>query len=98
MNNGAREKEHELCERERDMNKTLNKTERGRKSATALTTATSEHGAWLLYFFAVVVVFGAFFVIVMIDARVMIDSLMVVGWGQLNCSPELIRSKHRSKA
>jgi len=33
-------------------------------------------------------------VIVMIDARVMIDSLMVVGWGQLNRSPELIRSKH----
>jgi hypothetical protein len=30
----------------------------------------------------------------MIDARVMIDSLMVVGWGQLNRSPELIRSKH----
>jgi hypothetical protein len=50
-----------------------------------------------LYFFAVVVVFGAFFVIVMIDARVMIDSLMVVGWGQLNCSPELIRSKNGVK-
>jgi hypothetical protein len=30
-----------------------------------------------------------FFVIVMIDARVVIDSLMMVGWGQLNCSPEL---------
>jgi hypothetical protein len=27
----------------------------------------------------------------------MIDSLMVVGWGQLNCSPELIRSKHGVK-
>jgi hypothetical protein len=36
-------------------------------------------------------------VIAMIDARVMIGSLMVVGWGKLNRLPELMRSNHGVK-